>query len=74
MYTIKVITEKDGRPVEGRRVQVFYKGVFRGNTREQETNNEGEAHFDYDNGRGEVYVNGRWAYEGEIAGRIVVYV
>ena len=74
MYTIKVITETDGRPVKGKRVQVFYKGFFRGNTREQRTNDEGETHFDYDNGHGEVYVDGRRAYEGEIAGRVLVYV
>ena len=74
MYTIQVFTKSDGKPLKDKRVQVFYEGFFRGNTQEQRTDERGEAHFDYDNGRGEVYVNGRWAYEGEIAGRIVVYV
>ena len=37
-------------------------------------NDEGEAHFDYDNGDGQVYVGGQAVYEGYISGRKVVYI
>ncbi len=74
MYTIQVFTKTDGKPEVGKKVQVFYKGFFNGNTQEMKTDEKGEAHFDYDNGRGEVYVNGRRAYEGEICGRVIVYI
>ena len=47
---------------------------FRGHTSSQYTDNEGEAHFDYDNGDGQVYVGSQPVYKGYISGRKVVYI
>ena len=74
MYTIKVIDTRDGRPVEYTKVGVVYHGFFPGSTKDLSTDSNGEAHFDYDNGNGEVYVNGKKPYDGEIKGRIVIYI
>ncbi len=74
MFTVKVIDQRDGRPAEGKRVQVFFEGFFRGHTSEQLTAPDGETHFSEDNGRGEIYVGRERVYRGEIRGRIVVYI
>lgn len=74
MYTIKVIDHRDGKPVEYAKVGIVYHGFFRGSTKDLRTDFNGEAHFDYDNGNGKVYVNGEVKYDGEISGRIVVYI
>lgn len=74
MFTIKVIDSNSGRPASGKRVQVFFKGFFRGHTSIQYTDKEGEAHFDYDNGDAEVFVAGKVVYEGYVNGRRIVYI
>ena len=51
-----------------------FEGFFRDSTEDKYTDYDGEAHFDYDNGTGTIYVNGRKAYEGRIEGRKVVYI
>lgn len=74
MFTIKVIDSNSGRPASGKKVQVFFNGFFRGNTSCQYTDNEGEVHFDYDNGDGQVYVGSQEVYKGYISGRKIVYI
>ena len=74
MFTVKVIGQRDGRPAEGKRVQVFFEGFFRGQTSIQFTDHDGETHFSEDNGRGEIFVGRERVYRGDIRGRIVVYI
>lgn len=74
MFTVKVIDKRDGKPVEGKRVSVSFDGFFRGSTRDHYTDLEGEAHFSEDNGSGDIYVSGRSVYNGDIAGRIIIYI
>ncbi len=74
MFTVKVIDRRDGKPVKDKKVSVGFEGFFRGFARDQYTDSVGEAHFSEDNGRGKIYIGGRTVYEGEIAGRIVVYI
>lgn len=74
MFTVKVIDHRDGRPAEYKKVGIVFKGFFRGLTKDLRTDEYGEAHFDYDNGEGTIYVDGKPAYEGYIEGRIIVYI
>lgn len=74
MFTVKVIDRSDGNPVKDKKVSVIFEGLFRGCARDQYTDSIGEAHFTEDNGRGNIYINGRSVYHGDIAGRIVVYI
>ena len=74
MFTILVIDKYDGKPAKDERVSVCFKGWFRGSTSDKYTDRNGEVHFTEDNGEGIVYVNGKNRYEGEIAGRIVIYI
>ena len=74
MFTVKVLDRRDGQPVENKTVAVQYSGFFGGFTRDVKTDYRGEAHFDYHNGEGKIYVGSDVVYEGEISGRIVVYV
>ncbi len=74
MFTIKVIKASTGRPVERARVGVAFDGIFRGCTKDEYTDYDGEAHFDYDNGNGTIYVNGHKEYEGRIEGRRVIFI
>jgi hypothetical protein len=73
MFTVKVIDRSDGKPVEDKKVSVIFEGLFRG-CADQCTDVIGEAHFTEDNGTGDIYINGRSVYHGEIAGRIVIYI
>ena len=74
MFTVKVINSRDGKPAEGKKVQVFFDGFFRGQTGKQSTDSRGETHFSEDNGSGEIYVGNDRVFRGEISGRIVVYI
>ena len=74
MFTIKVIEERTGRPAYNKKVRVFFHGFLRGHTKNIYTDRNGEAHFDYDNGNGIIYVNGENVYDGEICGLRVVYI
>lgn len=74
MFTIKVIDSRDGKPLEYKTVAVHYSGILGGHTRDVKTDHRGEAHFDYRNGEGKIFVGSKVVYEGEISGRIVVYV
>lgn len=74
MFTVKIIDRKTGRPVKGARVGAAFDGFSRGCTKDKYTDYDGEAHFDYDNGTGTIYVNGHQEYEGRIEGRKVIYI
>lgn len=74
MFTILVINTYDGKPAVDERVSVAFNGWFRGVTSSKYTDRNGEVHFNEDNGEGIVYVNGENKYEGEIAGRIIIYL
>lgn len=73
MFTVKVVDRSTGRPVKDKKVSVIFNGLFRGCAK-QYTDVVGEAHFSEDNGNGTIYIDGRSVYEGEIAGRIVIYI
>lgn len=74
MFTVKVVERSNGRPVKSKKVSVIFNGLFRGCAKDQYTDTVGEAHFSEDNGKGNIYIDGRSVYEGEIAGRIVIYI
>lgn len=82
MFTVKVIDESNGRGVKDAVVGIIYDGFFGGVTKDIYTDSNGEAHFDYPNGNGKVYVTRPWGffqtseclYEGYIHGRIIVYI
>lgn len=74
MFTVKVIDHRGGKPLEYKTVAVHYSGLFGGKTCDVKTDYRGEAHFDYRNGEGKIYVGSEIVYEGDISGIIVVYV
>lgn len=74
MFTVLVNERSTGRPVRGKKVSVIFNGLFRGCAKDQYTDSMGEAHFSEENGRGTIYIDGSSRYEGEIAGRIVLYI
>lgn len=74
MFTVKVVEKSTGKPAYYKKVGVIFSGFFRGSTKDIYTDRDGEAHFDYDNGRGTIYVQGKKVYEGEISGRKIVYI
>jgi hypothetical protein len=55
-------------------VAVGFNGLFRGFSKDQYTDRNGEAHFSEDNGEGAIYVQGTKVYEGRIEGRKIVYI
>jgi hypothetical protein len=74
MFTVKVIESSTGKPAYSKKVSVGFKGIFRGFSKDQYTDRNGEVHFSEDNGEGTIYVQGKKAYEGRIEGRITVYI
>ncbi len=74
MFTVQVFEKSSGKPAYYKKVGIVFKGFFRGSTKNIYTDRDGEAHFDYDNGEGKIYVNGQIVYEGEISGRKIVYI
>lgn len=74
MFTIQVFERSTGKPAYYKRVGIVFHGFFRGSTKDIYTDRDGEAHFDYDNGRGVIYVDGEEVYDGEIAGRKIIYI
>jgi hypothetical protein len=74
MFTVKVIVRSTGKPAYYKRVCVGFDGLFRGFTKDQYTDKNGEAHFTEENGTGTVYVRGKECHRGRIEGRVVVYI
>jgi hypothetical protein len=74
MFTVQVIERSTGKPAYYKRVSVGFNGLFRGFSKDQYTDRNGEAHFSEDNGEGTIYVQGTKVYEGRIEGRKIVYL
>lgn len=74
MFTIQVIERSTGKPAYYKKVAVSFHGFFRGMTNTEYTDRSGEAHFNYDNGNGIIYVQGEKVYDGEISGRKIIYI
>ena len=74
MFTIQIIESSTGKPAYYKKVAVGFKGIFRGFTKDQFTDRNGEAHFTEDNGEGTIYVQGKRVYEGRIEGRKIIYI
>jgi len=77
MVTIKVVSKSSGKPLKDMKVRIYKTGGFFGGGYiggEVRTDSSGEAHFDIEPCKGEVSVNGSKVYEGDISGRVVVYV
>jgi hypothetical protein len=74
MFTVQVIERKTGKPAYYKKVFVGFNGLFRGCSKEQYTDQNGEAHFSEDNGEGIIYVQGTEQYKGRIEGRIRIYI
>ena len=79
MFTVQVIDKKKEKPVRFAIVDVVFRG-WRKETGWYTTNRKGEIDFEHRSGHGKVYIKtGIWSgsqivYEGEISGRVVVYV
>jgi hypothetical protein len=74
MFTVQVIESKTGKPACYKKVAVGFNGLFRGFSKDQYTDRNGEAHFSEDNGEGTIYVQGTKVYEGRIEGRKIIYI
>ncbi len=74
MVTVMVVRQSTGKPVDGIRVSVGFDGLFRGMSKEEYTNNNGEAHFNNDPGDGEIFVDGMCEFKGRIEGKKVIYI
>ena len=74
MFTVQVIERSTGKPAYYKKVGVIFNGLFRGCTKDQYTDRDGEAHFSEDNGEGSIYVQGQKVYEGRIEGRRLIYI
>ena len=73
MYTVQVFDR--GEPAYYKKVAIGYSGLLSGGfTKDIHTNRNGEAHFDYKDGNGKIYVEGKVKYEGYISGRILIYL
>lgn len=74
MITVRVCYKQSGKAAKGIGVSVGFGGLFRGITRKEYTDSNGDVHFDSDPGEGAVYADGKTVYKGRIEGRIVVYI
>jgi len=71
MVSVQVFRRKSGEPASSQKVAV---GTPNGVTASQYTDRSGEAHFGIRTCQGKVFVNGRVEYQGELSGRLVVYI
>lgn len=75
MITVKVVWQSTGKPAEGRKVSLGFNALFSGGvTNSEYTDRNGEAHFNSENGDGQVFVDGSTKHKGYLSGRIVVYI
>lgn len=75
MVTVKVIRKSSGEAAIGKKVALGIEHTIgTGMTHGEWTNSDGEAHFDVKSGRGKVYVDGSKKYEGNLSGRVYVYI
>jgi len=75
MVTVRVMSRNSGRPVKGKKVALATGGLLSGGvTHGQWTDSNGDAHFDVKPNHGKVYVSGTKEYEGNLFGRVIVYI
>lgn len=75
MITVKVVYKSSGKPAEGKKVALGKDGLLSGGvTHGKWTDDRGEAHFDTSSCHGKVFVSGSTEYDGNLSGRIVVYI
>jgi hypothetical protein len=74
MVTVKIVSERSGKPVEGKKVSLGFDGLSRGVTNSEYSDRNGEAHFRVVPGEGKVFVSGSTKYRGRLSGRVVVYI
>jgi hypothetical protein len=75
MITVKVIWQSSGKPAEGRKVSLGFNALLSGGvTNNEYTNGNGEAHFNTENGEGQVFVDGSTKHKGYLSGRVVVNI
>ena len=71
MITVKVVDKSTGKSAKDRKVALqFWDGV----TDIEYTDENGEAHFDFENRNGKVHVDGSIKHEGHLSDRIVIYI
>jgi hypothetical protein len=73
MFTVRVVSESNGKAVSGVEVAVHFSGLLSGYLKES-TDGSGEADFDHDPGSATVYVRGSEVYSGRLEGRTTVYI
>lgn len=74
MVTVRLLSERSGKPIVGTKVSLGFDGLTRGVTKSEYTDQKGEAHFNADPGDGKVFVDGSTKYKGRLTGRVIVYV
>ena len=75
MITVQVFYESNGKPAASQKVSLHFNAIFSGGSSDTVyTDSNGEAHFNNDNGDGEVYVNSKVKHKGRLAGRIITYI
>jgi len=75
MVTIKVISERSGKPEKGKDVSLGIDGFLSGGvTKRISTDTNGEAHFDINPCSGKIWINGSEKFKGKISGRVLIYI
>lgn len=74
MVSVKILYTSTGKPAYNQKVSIGFDGFFRGFSKTQYTDKNGEVHFDNDPGTGTIYINGKNVYEGKIEGMKVLYI
>jgi hypothetical protein len=75
MITVKVIHQRSGNPVKGKKVALGINALFSGGVTHSEwTDAQGEARFDVKSNQGKVFIDGSAKFEGKLSGLIVVYI
>jgi len=74
MVTIRVLFADSGKPAERVKVSLGFSGLLRGVTGDEFTDKNGDTHFDVKSGSGKVFVKGKKVHEGNLSGRVVVYI
>ena len=78
MFTIALFHQSSGKPAKNIAISVVFWNIFRRETRWHWSDSQGQVHFDYSAGGGDVYIKDFWLYSkihsDDLAGRVVVYI
>lgn len=75
IVTVKAVRKSSREAVKGKKVALGIDAFFSGGVTDIEwTDSEGEAQFSVNPGCGKVFVDGSTKYEGQLSGRVVVYI